>query len=464
MFKRLRVFDEVWGRDTSIQARAFRAFVAFFEKKTGSKVFYDESVPVYKSLEMRDLLYLGKKLQQAGVITMLHQRESLPDEPRVYQWAATVSGGAEKPVFTVAEGSSGVSETRALAAAIAESVERYIWRYCRDHFIDTRHLSFKGFDHGEGFSAESGGGEGESLCVQGYSWVKEGKQHIPARLVSGVTFAPEDNASTSLHQSVTNGLATWPTRDGAVCKGLLELIERDAFMVMWLNQLSLNRYDAVEVCSLGRDIAELVAACKKYRFETHFIKLITDAPTHALCVVLVDETGNKPQISIGLKAHPSLATAAEGALLEALRIRRGVYAGIKNGNVAPSQVENIGHMDRLIYWAEDKNVSRLAFLTQGSVCQIVREDWDDEDYDAHLQRLIGWCKEKGYECSSVSLTKSKANVTPWHIEMVVVPQLQWMHLHEKFVKVNEVRRTEVPKQFGYSPRGEAFLSEPHPFA
>jgi hypothetical protein len=55
------------------------------------------------------------------------------------------------------------------------------------------------------------------------------------------------------------------------------------------------------------------------------------------------------------------------------------------------------------------------------------------------------------------------NVSPWHIEMVVIPELQPIHYSEDLPHIGGARLSEIPTRFGYTPR-TPFIEEPHPFA
>lgn len=466
MFRRVLSFKEVWGEPSSVRGRALAAFVNFFERRTLAEAVYPEEYVV--PYEFRDVFPVAKKLQRAGVVTDFFAHTALPDEPRMRAWLARVMDETGEKEYCVAGGSSLRDGKQALTATLAEAAERHVWRFSKDHFVAPLVLTVaEGKIKGDVYDIESfvGDRDGRFLSIRGYSWTSGRPQYVPVQLVSGVRLAEDESPGPWLREQITSGLATWATREGAVQRGLLELIERDAFMNMWLNQLSLPRYRLEDVRTLSSDLSALISECQRYRFTPHIIRLLTDAPTHALCVVLTDDTGKKPKVVLGLKAHASLVRAVEGALLEALRIRRAVRSDLKRGKEATDiHAEDIGHMDRLLYWADEARVGQLSFLIEGAFCEMKVEDWEGMNDEKHLARLIAWCTEKGFECTSVSLTRAKANVTPWHIETVVVPQLQWMHLHEKYQQINEMRRTEVPRMFGYTPRSEPFTTEPHPFA
>ena len=126
--------------------------------------------------------------------------------------------------------------------------------------------------------------------------------------------------------------------------------------------------------------------------------------------------------------------------------------------------EDVVHLDRYSYWIDAERAQKLAFLIKGPVEKLPVSPWINDTPQGHFDRIVRWCTEKNYDLISVSLSASKRNPLPWHIEMVVMPDLQPMHQTERFPYLDGPRLKDVPKQFGYSARSEPFADEPHPFA
>ncbi len=189
----------------------------------------------------------------------------------------------------------------------------------------------------------------------------------------------------------------------------------------------------------------------------------TDAPTHALCVVVEDVLVDTARYSLGMKAGSNFCDVVEGALIEAIRARSGALWNPDGKNAAPLKREDIRHHNRVRYWASEGRHAQLTFLIEGSLTSFSPSEWDNDTSEQHLSRLIGWCRARNYECISFSFTKSRLNVTPWHVEMVVVPELQPLYFNEKIPQASGSRISEVPRLCGHTPRSTPFLEEPHPF-
>jgi len=397
---------------------------------------------------------------------------SLPDEPRIYTWLAQFREGEESRAL----GGSPTDDTLALTIALAEAQERHLWVFADDYFDDPtiatvpemtprRIVDPRRF---AGFS-DAQRSENPSLTITDSSpfrWIRayshsDGKQvFVPAATVSRSSGARAPGEPL-IRRIISTGLATYPDRIEALLRGALEVIERDAYMIAWLNQLSLPRVD-LSVFAASDTLAALLAQCTRYRLVPHAVKLMTDAPAHAVCVVLEDESGLPPRYAFGLKAHRSLSAAIEGALIEALRVRRGTRVRLGNPD-RPPRPQTIGHYDRHEYWSEGENHEKLAFFTKGRLATETAAPWEHDSPEEHWRRILSWCRERGYECFSVPLTRSRMNVTPWHIEMVVIPELQPIHYSENLPHIGGARLAEIPTRFGYTPCAP-FTAEPHPFA
>ncbi len=125
--------------------------------------------------------------------------------------------------------------------------------------------------------------------------------------------------------------------------------------------------------------------------------------------------------------------------------------------------ENITHHEHMLYWLHPERIGRLDFLTSGPVQKKDPAVWENDSAPQHLDRITAWCRSREYELASVDIGRSKKNPTHLKVEMVVIPELQPMHLTEKFPCLGGKRIAEIPAMFGYTPRATPFADEPHPF-
>lgn len=483
MLKDVIPFDRVWLalHGPSRPAEAVVSFIRFLERRLGAEFVYDQSRIGYAPLELAGLLELAETLRARGIIRSYGRNPKLSDEPRVAHWYTEyIAEGRKKSA-----GSSVDDEPLALTKALSEALERYLW-YEYNQFTPLRSatpsamertgaiihpMRFAGFSESQRdqdprltFDSAS-----SFLWVKGYSWVREEPVWIPVQIVSGHTkfraFSPSSKEPV-IRSSITTGLATHPLQTNALLSGALEVIERDAYSITWMNQITPPRMDIEELAKRSESLARLIDRCHRYRLLPHALRLPTDAPAYAVCAVLEDTTGALPRFSVGIKANRNPASAVEGALLEALR----AHLGTRQRKLSPlndwdpeTKAAAVMQYDRLLYWAEEGRGDRLAFLIRGDITAPASEPWEADTDAEHLARIVAWCRERGYELASVPFTDAAANIPGWHIEFVVLPELQPLHYNEKFPYCGGDRLTEIPRRFGYVPR-EPYLDDPHPFA
>ncbi|MFZ2886931.1 MAG: YcaO-like family protein [Minisyncoccia bacterium] len=472
-------FDEFFRRqkkDSSVyQARA--KFIRFIEERIGGQFTYDAARFPYYRPDLADLFEIAEKMRSRGVLTSYAPRYSLPDEPQYREWRAVYRDGED----STASGTSIDDDRAALSAALAEANERHMWFETTDHFQDKRTATLAEVQQiGAVIAPHEFAGFTDSqratiphltlrdvpyVWTRAYSLVDDTRIYIPAQVTSGTNQLRArrfQHIEPTILYPITNGLASWPTQEGVRLRGLLETIERDAYMITWQNQLTPPRFSTEALASESPTLAKLVQTSRRYRLEPHFLRLITDAPTYAVMTILEDHSGHAPRFAFGIKANASPAQAAAGALFEALRGRRGARRFIKAGIPTPKR-ERVGHIDRVLYWADSARAELLAFLIAGEVMEH-SEEWRNESEAAHYARLIAWIHSRGYRAVSVPYTQSAKNLTPWHVEFIAVPELQPIYFNEQEPHIGGVRLTEVPRLLGYTPRTEPYTEHPHPFS
>ncbi|MBY0293951.1 YcaO-like family protein [Patescibacteria group bacterium] len=454
---------------------ATTAFLELLEQKLGVRVVFDRFNFPYGKTELTYCFELAQKMVKMELIKMVRPVMQFQDEPRLKMW---VCGNVSERKFQTG-GASLDDEEGALMAALAESLERQIWRQ-DDYFVQRIYISESDMQRKRiphtplqsfaSFTPEQRNSQKrlqfnentKFLWVKGVSLVSKKNLHVPAQAVSSA----HNGLDVTAHEPLirvrsTNGLATWPTQIGARLAGVHELVERDAYMIMWLNQLTLARLDITPLLSQHPTLMKFVRDLERYRFRIHCIPMLTDAPTYAMATVIEDMSGKGPRFTIGLKAHRSLVVAIEKSATEAMRAR---YAARLTDYEIPDAVSKVGHYDRVPYWAREGNAKKLEFLISGEMKVIEPQPWDNDSEESHYERIIEWLRSNDMEAVSVPLTHSKKNVSKFHIEMVVIPKLHALHLSERDLAFGGERWQSVPKMFGVQPRKEMFTAEPHPFA
>ena len=131
-------------------------------------------------------------------------------------------------------------------------------------------------------------------------------------------------------QMTTNGCAGHFDYDKAVCAGWLAYIQRDGFLMYWLNSISpkvidvdayylenTNSESSKDIRS-NKDISKILLDLKKYNLEYYFLDITSDiAIPNVLCVIVVEVDGIK-RLQMGAGTGFDADAALLSAALEAM--------------------------------------------------------------------------------------------------------------------------------------------------
>lgn len=474
-------FNRVWKHLNNSQgsSKVIASFIGFLERRFKAEFLYDVSALPLGNPDMIGITTILEDMKKAGVLLDYGMVENLPDEPPLKRWYTIFRGKEE----TRTGAATFDDDVLALTKAAAEAMERHVW-YEQDDFVRSPTMAtfdemlkkgatispraFVGFSDKQRMSLPRLSLTDNSvfLWIRGYSWTQGKDIWVPAQTAYKRAQSSPMHKNTVheplIRQSNSTGLATHVSRESALLLGTYEIIERDAYMIMWLNQLSLPRYDSDALAAKSPRLKKLVENCIRYRLKVHFVNLLTDAPVHAICTIVEDMGENLPRITVGIAAYHTLLDAAEKSLLEALRARRGARLSESRNISEGKKPSEIGHLDRLDYWIHHDRYKKLRFMYDGPIVTPPKDSNKKNDA-ANFQEIIAWARTRGHEIASVSLTGSKVNVTPWHIEMMVMPDMQPLYFNEALPCATGPRVQSIPQTFGYMSRATPYTEEPHPF-
>jgi ribosomal protein S12 methylthiotransferase accessory factor len=224
---------------------------------------------------------------------------------------------------------------RAMVKALAESVERYCAASTPDGLPFGRANEIGPVIPSEAFALFSDtqyAAEGfpfrrpDSRCplewVQGRRLVDGGKIYAPAAFVY-LPFARR-RAEPKLSTAISTGLAAGMTEESAIASGLCEVVERDAFMLIWRHRRSTERLNLGQL-PMGPHTA-LLSALQSAGMSC-VVRLITqDIPIPVFLVILTSAGGHGPLLALGAGAarnvRAALLLALEEACLSLYGIRR----------------------------------------------------------------------------------------------------------------------------------------------
>lgn len=268
---------------------------------------------------------------------------------------------------------------------------------------------------------------------------------------------------------ITTGAAAGQTMERATLAGLLEVIERDAFIIYWLQQVQAKQIniDAIE----NTEIQELVQLAKDYRLELHILYLQTDVPVHTISLVMLDRSSIGPAVTVGAKTGFDLTTMIIDVLQDQLA-QRGLVYNMKETypDMVAVPTQELTHISRMIYWQNPERIQDIEHFLVGDICAI--EDLPvyqvTADTVSRLSHLYSWFSEKEYPIyyREIISPELKDLCEGLSVVVVKVPDMQPLYLEEQLKATGGTRLQSVPKVLGLSTWYDAhgsYFTTPHPF-
>lgn len=357
----------------------------------------------------------------------------------------------------------------AFEKALNESVERAAWMDAASHLAGEakratlREMGKSGMDLSRlaGFSSHQRRALPHLLFDENteFLWVKG------VRIADGTeTWVPLQLAcaadSTTAHEpllraSTSNGLACHESFDKATEHGLLELIERDAFMVTYHNALVPRRIDPRTI--RNERLQTVLSRIARYGLSCELLVLPTDMPVTVACVILRDPSNEGPALALGARAHYEPEEALLGALAESyLAWHLTRYAELYKKPLPPRPWDMF---QRVAYWARQENMSKLSWMWEGPLSPLQ----SGRNNARTLVELARKVHEHGCDAVSVRVSPPALEKLGFHVACVVSPELQPLSLDSDPPYLGGMRLRSVPLARGLTPR-ENPPDEPHPFA
>ncbi len=380
--------------------------------------------------------------------------------------------------------SSGGGDTLegSLAAAIGESVERYsmnhyhqddmalasygelaetavhpdlIRLYSRQQIRDHHSKNLTFFDE-----------DTRIRWVQGYSLTHREPRWVPASLVY-VYYRPGSDEA-NIGRNTSTGLGAGGTLEEAILSGLLEVIERDAFIISWLQQRVRRRIivDEPDLLELLRDRC----AFDHPKVDLRFYELTLDVEIPTVMAVLRRPADFGPALLVTAAARldPRLALRKSlfeiGQLFPFLRYltHRDWQPAEDFSNIIDFELHSLLYLrrpelvDRALAFCDDAEEAPLSTLTDRSTGRPLGD----------LDNCVNALRAHGHEVIVVDVTAPEIAELGFRVVRVVVPGL--MSLHGDNMRFLGSRRLdELPRQQHWEEQGwdpSAGLNPyPHPF-
>jgi ribosomal protein S12 methylthiotransferase accessory factor len=274
-----------------------------------------------------------------------------------------------------------------------------------------------------------------------------------------------------LGPSTSTGLAAGWTRDDALLNGLMEVVERDALMIMWMNRLSMPRLRLPDGCRARILIAERLrgsgARCT-------LIDLTTDLGIPTVLAVLHHQAFGRPLTTIGLSAKADYATAALKAFYEAVSDYERIRVHLdQHGDahwVPDDDFTNVTDFEWHGLAYVDPAAQRHLEFMYASNTEVERGPGDEvqgSDARSRLRAALSRLRPHVRDVISVNIAPRDVAGLGVHVCKVFIPDLVPVNPDHRFPWLGHSRLYQVPVRLGYLERAAdpAELNPlPHPFS
>jgi ribosomal protein S12 methylthiotransferase accessory factor len=422
---------------------------------------------------------------ETGIIRWLSEIPIEPGEPEVFNFSAKMSDSSRyHPVGCYdTNGGAGLTRDAAFYAALGEAVERYC---CSVYFPDCLSLgSYR--DVARRMRAlhprEIALFHPAQRDKIRYAWFTEdttlswteGRSltaNEPILIPACLVFIPyfpfsRHKGEVAIASSISTGQACALTLGQALLGGLYEIVERDAFMISWLNRLPLPRLDIASSPIVSRIFRERF---QREHLEYSLFQMATDIEIPAVLCMMIDRSHDSPLISFGGAANLDAEKATVKALVEAAQTREWAkFLGMSSKPVIiENDYSNIDDFDKHVFlYAYGDMMQAIEFLLDSPKEIPLREIGDGTAPAGaeELQRALAAVEAKCYEIMVVDLTTPDVRQCGYNVVKVLIPQLQAMEGDYTHRYLGGSRLYEVPAKLGFvgASSYETLNPFPHPY-
>lgn len=438
-----------------------------------------------KNLELEDIISLGRELEdpKVGIIKKLEENKRFTDEPSFYMVNSLICNTGVFCDYENLEDRSctgkGVDKKIAFVKAIGESVERYcVAFYDRNSMIYDSYKNinrnsvnpekFRNFSEKQ---LEKDYLKDSKFTNQDKFWWVKGKHLLSGEEVwipSQIVYVPYIRKKEPfIRNSTTNGAAAETDYQSAVFNGICELVERESFMIFYLNKLRVNKIDLSSIND--KEINKIINSSEKYNITINLLKLITDFPVDVFCSFAIDKTGKGPAVMCGINAHVNTKKAIKGAILESLQSRDWLRRKKMEKSIDIDELrENKNSVNSLLkrglYWYDEKMIKELDFVLKQDSKDL--EEFREISEREGFKKIMNFLEKKDFTPIVVDVTKEDIKSFGFKTVKVEIPELYPLYLMEKYKYLGNERLCKLPKDLGAIndiKTQEELNQVPHPF-
>lgn len=416
---------------------------------------------------------------RTGLVNDLVELQVDAGEPNLHFFAAQLPDLAGWLGFSYKERSSGAGRTRqeCIGATLGEAIERYAsavsiaeaelitssWQELKHEAVDPRlFAAYAPEQYAGSWPYAKPDIESSVRWVRGRSLTTGKDTWVPAQYV----FLPyQSNPGESvflLHTST--GLACAEDPERATLSALLEVIERDAFMIHWLARLSAPRVDWDSDPGLAQEMSRRYL---RPGLSYHVFDITTDIGVPCCFAAVIEDCSQRAAMTVGAAARLDGRVAAEKAIMECVQTRAWLRQMVQTEG--PRQFASYDDVhnfeDHVHLWGNPEMLKQLDFLLSNQTQVPVQYPCPSKDLSDQIQWVVSRLAQRDLEAIVVDVTPSDIRSLGLTVVRAVVPGAIPLSADHRYQALGGKRLYEVPAVLGYrAPKTLAdFNPIPHPF-
>lgn len=416
----------------------------------------------------------------AGLITRMSIVEMNPDDPSVFLVNARLADltGYGLPRGAGGRGGAGAGLTldAATMAAVGEAVERYSLAFvppdaiCASvHELQAQGIPVAGagdwalFDESQYGSIPFHRFDDDTpvAWMRAHELTEDVESYVPCCLAH-MPYAPRFPDERVIGYAISTGAATGRNAAEAAMRGIMEVVERDAFMIVWRNRLPCPAIVIDEKAALHGLVTKHFSR-PGLRYSLYLTSL--DLPFHSVFGILEDRSGPRPRMTVGGACHFDPAEAVRKTCLELVQGMKWLEYMDDDAFPVVTGFSNVRHFeDRIrLYGFNDLRhaFDFLAARNESIRLSDLRGFLDLTAGDA-LKQACAILKGAGLKVYARDVTPPDVRTCGLSVVKILIPQAQQMEGDFSMELLGGSRWRDVPVRLGRLPR-ETAPGERNPF-
>src|SRR3989344_5348910 len=241
---------------------------------------------------------------------------------------------------------------------------------------------------------------------------------------------------------ISTGAAAGETLNDASYRGICEIIERDAFMIAYLNKTPSPKIDLQSISD--KTIRRIRNILKRYKLELIIIDLTNDLEVPVFASILLDKTGLGPAVSVGLKAGFDIKETMVGAIEESLMMRSWIRDKFIYTDPKYKRGKNIITIeDRAHFWFPVSSIKYLDFWLKNENFKKINVK-NLRSSNNNLEKATLLLRERGIDAIYVDIIDKEIKKYNFKVVKVIIPKLCPLYLDEGHPYLGVERLYNVP--------------------